>query len=153
MIVRWPGRVAANTTSDVPWGFWDFLPTAAAIAGTRAPDGVDGTSVLPLILGNTSSGPNQSGRAILYWEHLQFNRLTSSLRSDTMVQAARMGNWKAVRPRAGAPLELYNLATDPGEATDVSAANPTIVAKIEAYLRTARTEPRPHDTGSFEYKR
>jgi arylsulfatase A-like enzyme len=51
-----------------------------------------------------------------------------------------MGDWKAVRPQAGAPLELYNLKTDLGEKENVAQKNPEVVAKIEAYLKTARTE-------------
>jgi arylsulfatase A-like enzyme len=153
MIVRWPGRVAANTTSDVPWAFWDFLPTAAAIAGTRAPDGLDGISVLPTILGGKAAGGEQAGREFLYWEHQQFDRQAFALRSGAMIQAVRTGNWKAVRPKPGAALELYDLARDAGESSDVAAAHPAVIARIESFLKTARTAPRPHDTGSFEYKR
>ena len=153
MIVRWPGRIAAETTSEVSWAFWDFLPTAAALAGTRAPDGIDGISMLPAILGSKAAGQTQSAREFLYWEHQQFDRKTSALRANAMIQAVRMGDWKAVRLQPGAPLELYDLRRDAAETTDVSAAHPDIVARIESYLKTARTEPRPHDTGSFEYKR
>ena len=55
-------------------------------------------------------------------------------------QAVRMGNWKAVRLKKDAPLELYDLATDPGEQRDVAAANPKVIGQIEQYLKTARTE-------------
>jgi hypothetical protein len=51
-----------------------------------------------------------------------------------------MGPWKAVRLKKDIPLELYNLASDPGEQREVAAENPQIVAKIEAYLKGARTE-------------
>ena len=51
-----------------------------------------------------------------------------------------MGDWKAVRPQAGAPLELYNLKTDVGEQQNVAAQNLEVVAKMEDYLKTARTE-------------
>jgi arylsulfatase A-like enzyme len=153
MIVRWPGRVAAKTTSDVPWGFWDVLPTLAELAGTRPPAGLDGVSMTPVILGDRAAPRRPSGREFFYWEHLQFNRQTSALRQETMIQAVRMGDWKAVRPRPGAPLELYDLAHDVSEANDVAGRHPGIVSKIEAYLTTARTPPRPHDTGSFEYRR
>ena len=151
MIVRWPGRVAPNTTNDRPWGFWDVLPTLAELAGTRAPEGIDGVSILPAVLGEQPARPET--RRFLYWEHLQFNRQTSALRTETMIQAVRTGDWKAVRPKPGVPLELYDLARDAGETTDVSATHPDVLARIEAYLRTARTEPRPHDTGAFEYRR
>ena len=152
MIVRWPGRVAENTTSEAPWAFWDFLPTVAALAGTRAPDGIDGISMLPTILGAGGRGPG-SVRDFFYWEHQTFNRQTSALRTDTMIQAVRMDDWKAVRPKPGTPLELYDLARDVGETSNVAAAHPDVIARIESYLQTARTAPRPHDTGSFEYKR
>jgi arylsulfatase A len=153
MIVRWPGRVAANATSDVPWAFWDFLPTVAELAGIRAPEGIDGVSVLPTLLDDKAVRQPLSTREYFYWEHLTFDRKTSALRTHAMVQAVRLGDWKAVRPKQGAPLELYDLARDPGETRDVAARRPDIVARVESYLTTARTAPRPHDTGSFEYKR
>ncbi len=125
MIVRWPGRVRAGTTSDLPWAFWDFLPTAAELAGIEPPKEIDGISVVPTVLGEG----NQKRHEFLYWE---FHEGGSQ-------QAVRMGPWKAVRPW-GAPLQLYDLRTDLGEAKDVAAENPDVVAKIEAYLKTARTE-------------
>ena len=51
-----------------------------------------------------------------------------------------MGRWKALRLKTGAPLELYDLDSDPSEERDVAASHPEIVAKVEAYLTTARTE-------------
>ena len=55
-------------------------------------------------------------------------------------QAVRMGDWKAVRLKKDAPLALYDLHTDPGEQHDVAAVRPDVVATIETYLKTARTE-------------
>ena len=55
-------------------------------------------------------------------------------------QAVRMGTWKAVRLAKDAPLELYDLKADPHEERDVAATHAGIVQKIEAYLRTARTD-------------
>jgi arylsulfatase A-like enzyme len=153
MIVRWARRVAANATSDVPWGFWDVLPTLAELAGAGTPGGLDGVSMAPVILGSRAAPRRPAGREFFYWEHLEFNRQANALRTETMIQAVRMGDWKAVRPRPGAPLQLYDLARDAGETTDVAAAHPDIVSKIETYLTTARTPPRPHDTGNFEYRR
>jgi hypothetical protein len=51
-----------------------------------------------------------------------------------------MGWWKAVRPAKDVPLELYDLSRDRAETRDVAAANPQVIARIEAYLKTARTE-------------
>ena len=74
MIVRWPGKVKAGAVSDFVWAFWDFLPTAAELAGAAAPRGLDGMSVAPTLLGRAqtaarlpvlgvSRGRLQAGRA------------------------------------------------------------------------------------------
>jgi arylsulfatase A-like enzyme len=125
MIVRWPGKVKAGVVSDQVWAFWDFLPTAAELAGAKAPADIDGISVVPTLLGKGT----QKQHEFLYWE---FHEGGSK-------QAVRMGDWKAVRP-AGGKLELYDLKHDVGETKDVAAQHPDVVARIEAYLKTARTE-------------
>ena len=72
----------------------------------------------------------QKQHEFLYWE---FHEGGSQ-------QAVRTGDWKAIRSKLGAPLQLYNLRTDLGEQNDVAARNPDVIARIEGYLRTARTE-------------
>ena len=57
--------------------------------------------------------------------------------------AIRMGDWKAVRSKPGAAVELYNLNKDVSETTDVAAANPKILAKMEELFKKAHVEPRP----------
>jgi arylsulfatase A-like enzyme len=126
MIVRWPGHVPSGAVSDQPWAFWDFLPTAAALTGAQAPAGLDGVSVVPALLGKGAI----ARRDPLYWE---FHERGTQ-------QSVRMGDWKAVRLGMKKPLELYDLKHDPGESHDVAASHPDIVAKIESYLRGARTD-------------
>jgi arylsulfatase A-like enzyme len=126
MIVRWPGKVRGGSTSALAAAFWDFLPTAAALAGTASPAGIDGISFLPTLL----EKGRQPEHEFLYWEFHE---------GDSQ-QAVRMGSWKAVRPRPGAALELYDLRTDVGEGHDVAAGQPAVVARIEAYLKNARTQ-------------
>ena len=87
----------------------------------------------------------------LYWEFYQFDAAHSELRKNTLAQAARWGEWKAVRPKPGAPLELYNLHTDLSETTNIAAANPDVAAKLESFIASAHTEPRPHNTGSMQF--
>lgn len=125
MIARWPGQIAPGTTSDLPCAFWDVLPTLADLAGVQPPADTDGISLMPTLLGKGS----QKQHEFLYWE---FHEGGSQ-------QAMRMGPWKAVRPWNG-KLSLYNLSTDLAEANSIAAEHPDIVAKIEAYLATARTE-------------
>ena len=126
LIVRWPGKIKPGTVNDQPWAFWDFLPTAAEIASAKLPEKLDGLSMLPALLGK----PQTNRHDFLYWE----------FHERGFQQAVRMGDWKAVRPQAGAPLELYHLGADPGEKQNVAAQNPEVVARIEEYLKTGRTE-------------
>jgi arylsulfatase A-like enzyme len=125
-IARWPGRIKPGVVSDQVWAFWDVLPTLAEVAGVKPPEGVDGISMLPTLLGRKQEAQHE----YLYWE---FHERGSK-------QAVRMGDWKGVRLSPNGPLELYNLKKDIGEKDNVAAANPEIVSKIEAYLKTARTE-------------
>jgi arylsulfatase A-like enzyme len=126
MIARWPGKIQPAQVSDQAWTFWDFLPTAAEIAGVKAPEKIDGISMLPTLLGQRQTNQH----AFLYWE----------FHERGFQQAARMGDWKAVRPQADEKLELYNLKADIGEKENVAQKNPEIVAKMDSYLKTARTE-------------
>lgn len=126
LIARWPGRVAAGSTSDYAGAFWDFLPTFAELAEADAPEGLDGQSFVPAL-----TGGEQPVHEFLYWE---FHEGKGSK------QAVRMGDWKGVRLSPTGPLELYDLSSDIGEENDVAGAHPDVVQKMEAYLATARTE-------------
>ena len=130
MVARWPGHVRAGAVSDLAWAFWDFLPTAAEIAGAAAgvPKGLDGMSVLPALLGRRQAAHEQ-----LYWEFSE----------GGFVQAMRMGRWKAIRRGPGAAVQLYDLDTDVGEAKDVAAGHADVVKRIAAALDAARTGPLP----------
>ena len=91
MIVRWPGQIEPGRVDHFPWAFWDFLPTAAELAGALAPAGIDGISVVPELLGATKAGPAQKPHEYLYWEFYE----------GGFKQALRMGDWKAVRLKLG----------------------------------------------------
>ena len=124
MIARWAGTIPAGRVSDYPWAHWDILPTLAELGGARAPDGLDGRSMV-----RTLRGEPQPVHDTFYWE----------FHERGFQQAVRTGKWKAVRLGAGKPLELYDLAADPREAHDVAGENAAVVAQVEAYLKTART--------------
>ena len=129
-IARWPGMIEAGSSSEHVSAFWDIVPTLADLTGGVAPDDIDGISLLPTLLG---TGRQQDHEA-LYWE---YHGLWNG------AQAVRMGDWKGVRlgghSAADAPIELYDLASDFGETSDVSAGHPEIVERI-AEVMAGRTE-------------
>jgi arylsulfatase A len=126
MIARWPGKIKAGTVSGQVWAMWDFLPTAAEIVGVPPPSKIDGISMLPALLGKP-----QKQHEFMYWEFHQ----------NKLIQAVRMGDWKAIKQK-GKKIELYNLKSDIGEKDDVATQHPDVVARIEVYLKTARTESK-----------
>jgi len=130
-IVRWKGHVAAGGTSDRVTGFEDWLPTLLELIGAKeqTPRDLDGISFAPTLLGK-----KQEPRPFLYRESPGYGGQ----------QCVRVGDWKAIRtnlnpgPKAKdqkpGDIELYDLAKDPGEKTDVAGKNPEVVAKLRGIL-------------------
>jgi arylsulfatase A-like enzyme len=125
MIASWVGTIPAGRVSYHEWAHWDVLPTLTELAGAQTPKGLDGVSMARAL-----RGEQQPRHEFMYWE----------FHERGFQQAVRMGNWKAIRLKNGAPLELYDLPDDPNEQYNIASAHPDVVAKIEAYLKTARTD-------------
>jgi arylsulfatase len=132
MIIRWAGRIEAGTSSARVTGFEDWLPTLAELIGAPADfTGIDGISFAA-----TLRGEWQPERPLLYRE------IPGALYGGQ--QAVRMGDWKGVRRelvrsnKDHRTIELYDLAMDRGETTDVAATHPRIVAQIARLMRTER---------------
>jgi arylsulfatase A-like enzyme len=123
----WPGTVPAGRVTEEPWAFWDFMPTAAELAGTKVPEAVqtDGLSLVEFLKGGAAPK-----RDYFYWE----------LHEGKSIQALRFGDWKAVRNGPAAAIELYDLAKDVGETNDLAAEHPDLVAKAEKLMKEARTD-------------
>jgi arylsulfatase A-like enzyme len=129
MIARWPGKVPAGKTCDFPTAFWDLSPTFAELAGTSAPKGIDGISIVPTLLGKS-----QKPHEYLYWERKAANKLT---------RVVRQGWWKGYQEAADAPVELYDLKADRAETKDVAAAHPDVVKPMIQIMQTARVDVTP----------
>ena len=134
--IAWPGRIPAGKRLDAPTGFEDWLPTLLDLAGLRdrIPPGGDGRSLAAAL----------EGRAAAPADRVLYRELT-----EGKWQAVTDGRWKAIRKAAGPkrpdeaqPTELYDLAADPGEKTDVAARHPDVVARLEA-LMDREHEPHP----------
>jgi arylsulfatase A-like enzyme len=147
LLARWPGVIGQGEVSEHVWAFWDVLPTLAELAGTRAPDSVDGRSMLPALLGPALVGRPTPRHEFLYWEY------GNVLGQAPIRQAVRWGDWKAVRDDLHRPLELYDLGSDLGEATNVAELHPDVVARVLGYLDSARVPARayPREVTSYRY--
>lgn len=132
LVARWPGKIKAGSESDHISAFWDVLPTIAELTGTKAPEGIDGVSFAPTLLGETNK---QKKPEYLYWEFAAYGGQ----------QVVRKGNWKAVRQnmtrKNSNPLRifLYDLSKDPGEKNDLAKEHPEIVADFAAIMKNGRT--------------
>lgn len=126
MIARWPGIIKPGSVSNCISAFWDILPTCAELAAVEAPDGIDGVSFVPTLLGKKQNLRDR----FLCWE----------FHERGFGQAVRWRNFKAVRMAPDEPLELYDLAKDISEQRNVASQHPDVIARIEACLKTARTE-------------
>lgn len=130
-IARWPGTIAAGRESDHVSAFWDFLPTACELAGVPAPEGIDGISYLPELLGK----PQPKHESLYFEFHEQGGK-----------QAVIKDGWKCIRLNTKTPekitVELYNLKEDIGEQNNLSTQMPDKVNELVALMERSRTENR-----------
>lgn len=115
-LFRWPGRIAPGTVVREMLSHLDVLPLALEVSGAQPVAGrfIDGRNPLPVLTAGAKS-PHA--------------RLAFAYDRGT---ALRAGTLKIVRHDATKPWELYDLAADPGERTDLAGARPADVARLEA---------------------
>lgn len=126
-IAWWPDKIAAGAESKHLAYFGDWMATACELTGATAPDNCDSLSFAPALFGKPAAQ-----HEFLYWEFHEggFNQA-----------ALYQGRWKGIRRKSlSAPLALYDLQNDVAEQRDVSATQPEIAAKIDGYLKTARSD-------------
>ncbi len=140
-IIRWKGHLAEGKTDARPVIQLDVLPTALAAAGVELPQAkLDGVNLLPHLTGKVVASPHE----MLYW---RFGGM----------MAIRKGDWKLVKTRDGphvdidpetlgdlSTAELYNLAEDIGERTNVALQNPQKVKElVDAWRRWNKELAKP----------
>ena len=118
-LVRWPGRIKAGATCREPLTSMDFVPMALRLAGLDPPadcvlDGKDPTDAL--------TGRAASPHKYLYW------------RWGKIGAAIRMGRYKLIREQdsPGRNWQLFDLANDPGESTDLITERPRLAERLRA---------------------
>ena len=130
-LVSWPRHISGHKETAHISAFWDFLPTVCDIAGVTVPDGVDGISYLPTLLGKNDQ---QEEHEYIYFEFYEGGGKQSILKDG----------WKLVRLNLTSPdklkEELYYLPDDIGENKDLSEKHPKKVKELKALLKGARTE-------------
>ncbi|MDR1958012.1 MAG: arylsulfatase [Planctomycetaceae bacterium] len=133
-IVSWQGKIRPNRVSDRVTGFEDWMPTLLEIADGKpgtAPDDSDGISFVSTLLAE-EDGKIQQDRPFLYRESPGYGGQ----------QTVIAGDWKLVRTQltltkrqgkslADAPVELFNLAEDSFETTNLAKEYPGKVIELE----------------------
>jgi arylsulfatase A-like enzyme len=118
--VNWPGTLAPRTVAATTCAL-DWLPTIAALTGARArPEARwEGTDIWPLVTGAAATAPPR----VLYWKTPRESGL-------------REGDWKLIEPRrkGSTSAQLFNIAADPLEKTDLAAREPERVARLRERL-------------------
>lgn len=117
-VIQWKRQLPAGMTYDQPVIALDVFPTAVAAARGKMPADrpIDGVDLLPHLKGEKKDAPHDA----LFWR--AGNR-----------RAIRKGNWKLIK-LANRPPELYDLATDIGEKTNLAAQEPDILKDLTATL-------------------
>ncbi len=126
-VAVWPGKIPAGKAYRQPVVSRDIAPTLLAAAGISEPKerAFDGVDLLPFLDTGAARVPHES----LCW------RAGSG-------RAIRMGKWKLIEV-GQTYTKLYDLSTDPGEKTDLSAHNPAILRDMRAAWTAWSAEMSP----------
>lgn len=125
---RWPGHIAAGSHTERLSMGMDWLPTIVEAAGQKAPEGIDGHSLLNTLLGKED--PVTSDR-----DYYFVRREGGPQYGGKTIEALRKGEWKLLQDSPFAPQELYNLKNDPREEYDMVTKAPKILNEMRAALR------------------
>ncbi len=129
LFMQWKGRLATNQVYHAPVSTFDILPTAIAAAGgpISASWKLDGVNLLPFLCGVANGVPHPT----LFWR-IETDGLSPGGEVQDGIRAVRDGDWKLVKSGIRRNWELYNLAADVGESTNLADVRPEIVQQLVA---------------------
>jgi len=127
--VVWSGRIAPNTRTDRVALTMDLLPTFFDAAGVVLDSSVDGSSILPVLMGRTTAVPNVERD--LFW----MRREGGGFYHGKDYYAVRRGRWKLMQNHPYMPFRLYDLDADPHEDKDVAKENGKMIEELSRLLR------------------
>jgi arylsulfatase A len=133
LIVRLPSRVPSGSINDTPSYFADWFPTLCDAVGLEQPQGLDGQSLWPLLVGDQDS---LHPRNPMIWVFPEYQGQV----------AVRIGDFKLVRQRLHTSCpgswEVYDLSNDRGETLDLAAQEKDLIEQAEELLRR-QVSPNP----------
>lgn len=122
----WPGVIAPGKVSETPWLTMDIFPTVLEAAEIPLPEGLESRSFLPELMGNPIDNRQRP-----YF----FSRREGGMKyGGKTIEAVRLGDWKLLQNDPFGPRELYHLAQDPQERTDLFASEPDKARELNALL-------------------
>ncbi len=152
-IMRAPGRIPAGTECDAVAATIDLMPTIAKLAGGEAPSDrvIDGIDISELMHGKAEV----LDRTYFYYQHDCLRAVRSGkwkllLPHTEPVQVSIATKWKNHIAKADAvrieKAQLYDLDSDIGETTDVSAQHPDKIAELMKLAAWAQQDIGDHNT-------
>ena len=146
LIVKWPGKIEANSVSEALVSSIDFYPTFTEIAMGVLPEeqALDGKSIVPEL-----TMDNYDEERAIFWHYPVYHH-------DVPASAVRKGDWKLIHFLNDGRKELYNLKEDIGETSDKSADNPEKTVELYNLLDQWRVEVKaemPVPNPDFNEKR
>ncbi len=142
-IARWPGRVAAGTTSEEQIVLTDLMRTVAQIVGHELPEGSaeDSYDLGPALFGGDRTEPIRDH--IIHHSHSGVFAIRVG--DMKLILGKGSGGFTAFTPAEDAPPgQLYDLAADPGEANNLWLEKPEVVAQLTELLRKYQAGTRTH---------
>ncbi|AEI49244.1 sulfatase family protein [Runella slithyformis] len=125
-IAVWKNKIIPGTKTDFRALTMDLFPTFCEAAGTKPPQAVDGHSFLSLLLGQPQTALNRTA----FWV-----RREGGAYGGQEYYAVREGNWKILQNTPFEPFQLFDMAKDSLETTDVSIAQKAIYEALGKKLR------------------